>query len=218
MLRGPQNEKVDEVAVGLVTYLENVLHVDIETERVDLRAFPASKDRIQFFRSLIDNVPGYKKTDVTDVFLFNPDQKRSSVVVADEEENSEIAGDEDTDLGIHIKSASLKGGNVLESPELRGFFTRGFYLSKIVWQCRQTSLFDADVLEFEAQFGEPEFCSNFSYLVRGYYEYQESGVHSKSRKQFGAVGDRDVGKLIESAARTALRELVDSGRGKKDAT
>lgn len=217
VLRGPQNEKVDEVSTELVTYLETVLKVDVETERIDLKAFPSSKERILFFRSLIDSVPKHERTDVTDVYLFNPEHKRSTAASSDDD-SSEIADEEDTDLGIHIKSASLKGGNVLESPELRGFFTRGFYLSKIVWQCRETGLFDSDILEFEAQFGEPELCSNFSYLVRGYYEYQESGGHSKTRKQFGAAGDRDIGKLIESAARTAVRQLFENGRGKNDAT
>lgn len=215
VLRGPQNEKVDEVSIGLVDYLEKVLKVDVETERIDLKAFPSSKDRIQFFRSLIDSIPKYQRSDVTDVYLFNPDQKRSSASISIDEESSDIIGDDDTDLGIHIKSASMKGGNVLESPELRGFFTRGFYLSKIVWQCRETGIFDSDILEFEAQFGEPEFCCEFSYLVRGYYEYQESGGHSKTRKQFGIEGDRDVGKLIESAARAAVRQLFENVRGKK---
>lgn len=216
VLRGPQNEKVDEVSDGLVDYLANVLKVDVETERIDLKSVTSSKDRIQFFRALIDGIPGYQRSDVTDLYLFNPDKRCTGTAVANEEDSSEIAGDEEIDLGIHIKSASMKGGNVLESPQLRGFFTQGFYVSKIVWQCREKGAFDSDIFEFEAQFGEPGFCTNFSYLVRGYYEYQENGEHSKSRKQLGTEGDRQVGKLIESAARAAVRQLLENARGKND--
>jgi hypothetical protein len=207
VMRGPQNDKVDEVCEELINHLEIELKLDVETDRIDLRGISDSKARVEFFRLLIDGVKGYQRTDVTDVYLFNPEKKRSSAVALADEDNLEISADDDVDLGIHIKSANLKGGRVLDSPELRSFFNKGFYISKIIWQCKEIGTFDSDIVEFEAQFSEPESCTSFSYLVRGYYEYQEAGDHSKGRKQFGKDVDREIGKLIEESARAAIQSL-----------
>ncbi|RFP26555.1 hypothetical protein D0T25_03960 [Duganella sp. BJB488] len=208
IVRGPQNEKVDEICNELISNIEAKAAGEVKIERIDLQSFPDSKARTQFFRHLIDDVPGYKRNDVTDVFLFNPTKDiRSSDDAESDNEDSEI--EPETDLGIHISRASLKGGQVLESTEMKDLLAKGFYVSKIVWKAREAS-FDADLVEFEAQFSEPETCTKFSYLVKGYLEYQEEGKFSDHRKQFGSTRDREIGKLIETSARTAIQKLRNS--------
>jgi hypothetical protein len=46
-------------------------------------------------------------------------------------------------------------------------------------------------------------------LVRGYYEYLGNSEHSKHRKQLGSAADREVGKLIEASARSAIKSLSE---------
>lgn len=208
VVRGPQNEKVDEICNELIASIETKAAGKVDIERIDLKSFPDSATRTQFFRQLIEHVPGHKRHDVTDVFLFNPTKEIQSV--NDDDDDDETDSEPETALGIHISRANLKGGQVLESTEINDLLSKGFYISKIVWKAREAS-FDADIVEFEAQFSEPETCTKFSYLVKGYYEYQEKGKFSENRKQFGSNQDREIGKLIESSARTVIKKIGASG-------
>jgi len=208
VVRGPQNDKVDEICSELIGYLEEQSGKDIDLDRIELSSYSTSANRVAFFRYLIDHVPGYKRSDVTDVYLFNPNKSRSAIDVISDDVGDGLVREEDLDLGIHISSASLKGGQVLESSELRAFFSRGFYISKIVWRAVEEG-FDSDITEFEAQFTEPETCTHFSYLVRGYYEYLGNSEYSKHRKQLGSATDREIGKLIEASARSAIKSLSE---------
>jgi len=201
VLRGPDNEKVTQICSDLISILEAKDDGELKVGSINLEDFQNSEDRTRFFELLIDKVPGYSQLDVSDVYLYNP---KKDVDGLDDEEG-EIDDDEPT-LGIHITRASLKGGRVLESPEIKELLVKGFYISKIVWKARESG-FDADKVEFEAQFGEPETCTRFSYLVKGYYEYQGDGRFSKHRKQFDSADERELGKLIERAARAAIASL-----------
>ena len=145
---------------------------------------------------------GYKKHDVTDVYVYKPKAKRDG----DEDPEEATSDEEDTNLGVHISRATLKGEGVIESEEMRGLIARGFYISKIVWQAKESGI-DPDIFEFEAQFSEPETCTRFSYLARGHYKYQGNQQYSKTRTQLLAEEDRELSKAIENAARASLRAL-----------
>jgi len=206
VVRGPENEKVEEICNELISNIESKAQGKVDIDKINLEQFPNSFLRTAFFRNLIDNMPGYKRHDVTDVYLFNPKKKPKKI----EDGEDEDLGSEETDLGIHISRASLKGGQVLESVEIKELLDKGFYISKIIWRGRDGGL-DADIVEFEAQFSQPENCTNFSYLVKGYYEYQGEGSFSERRKQFGSAEDRELGKLIEVSARASIQKLNSLG-------
>jgi len=207
VVRGPENEKVAEICSELISNIESKSQGKVDIDRINLEQFRDSKLRTSFFRYLIDGVPGYKRYDVTDVYLFNPKKKAPKL---EEDGESDYGKSEESDLGIHISRASLKGGQVLESTEIKELLDKGFYISKIIWRVRDPN-FDADIAEFEAQFSEPETCTNFSYLVKGYYEYQQDGKFSERRKQFGTAEDRELGKLVEVSARAAVQRVSTLG-------
>lgn len=207
VLRGPENEKVDAIMNDIVSTLESQIEGPLEVEQIGLEEFE-SENRNKFFKLLIDSVPGYSQIDVTDVYFYNPDKGAVLDELGDDAEFQESDDDESV-LGIHITSASLKGGRVLESPEMQDLLAKGFYIWKIVWKVRESS-FDSAITELEAQFSEQETCTSFSYLVKGYYEYQGKGVYSKHRKHYGSQDDRKIGKLIEISARSAIGLLRNS--------
>ena len=207
VIRGPHNEKVDQIRSELLMLVEEATGAEIQTEEISLESFRDSSTRTRFFQMLIDHIQGHPQYDVTDVYFFNPNEDaRSTEQLLRGISEASSPEDDEPELGIHIDSATLKGGRVLESPEMRDLLAKGFYISKIVWKARASG-FDDDILEFEAQFAEPESCTEFSYMVRGYYEYLEKGEFSKHRKQFGTSDERQMGKLIEDAARTVLHKF-----------
>lgn len=204
VIRGPQNEKVDFICRELISKIEKS-HGDVQIDEISLELFKNPEARTKFFVSLIDKLHGYIKHDVTDVYVYKP---RINSEDTQEIENTE-SDSQDSELGVHITRASLKGEGVLESPEMQGLIQRGFYISKIVWQAKQSG-FDSDIYEFEAQFSEPETCTRFSYLPRGHYKYLIDQQHSKSRTQLSSEEDRELSKLIETAARLSLKALNEN--------
>lgn len=199
VIRGPQNEKVDDICRTLLSSVREEIKDNIEVSEISLEYLPKPEQRTTFFIDLINLVKGYKKYDVTDVFVFKP--KAELEVEQDEEKD-----DDDIDLGIHISRASLKGEGVLESEEMKGLISRGFYISKIIWQAKESGV-DPDIFEFEAQFSEPETCTRFSYLVRGHYKYQGNHAYSKTKIQLSPEEDLEFSKAIETAAHISLKSL-----------
>jgi hypothetical protein len=123
----------------------------------------------------------------------------------------------DGELGIHISRVSFRGEGVLLSSELQGLVQRGFYISKIVWQATKNSEIDSDLYEFEAQFSEPETCTRFSYLPRGYYAYMSPKQYAIARTQCTHDEDRQLSKTIEAAARASLPTAPESETKKEPA-
>lgn len=205
VIRGPQNEKVDTICRDLVSIVETCVDGAIKIDEISLESFPNSTLRTKFFTDIIDNIVGYKKHDVTDVYVYKPKLKKANF---QEDESNEPNEEKDieVDLGYHISRASLKGEGVLVSEEMEGLIKGGFYISKIVWQARENDL-DSDIFEFEAQFTEPESCTKFLYLTRGYYKYQGHQKFSKTRTQFDPEDDKKISKLIELSARTCIKKL-----------
>jgi hypothetical protein len=205
VIRGPQNDKVDEISREVISYVEAQVQGDLDIDEITLETHPSPSDRTKFFVTLIDSVAGYKRHDVTDVYVYKPKLE----VEPSEENESDDDDESDTNLGVHISRASLKGVGVLESAEMKNLIDRGFYISKIVWQAVEAS-FDSDIYEFEAQFTEPESCTRFSYLCRGYYKYLGEKEYSKSKNYLPPDEDRQLSKVIEAASRTSLMKLKET--------
>lgn len=204
VIRGPQNDKVDEICRSLLTTIEKDVDSKLDVSEINLEAFTEPAQRTEFFIGLLDLVNGYKKHDVTDVFVYKPKAESKG---EQDNEADEDSDEDEINLGVHISRASLKGEGVLESQEMQNLISRGFYISKIIWQAKRNSEIDSDKYEFEAQFSEPDTCTRFSYLVRGHYKYQGDQRHSTSRSQLSVDDDIELSKAIESAARASLIKL-----------
>ena len=213
VIRGPQNEKVDEICRSLLATIKEKVDDKLDITEINLEHFQEPMQRTKFFVEMIELLHGYKKHDVTDVYFYNP---KVEIEMEEDEDESVSVSEDDINLGIRITSGMLKGEGVLASQEMSNFISRGFYISKIIWQAKRTGEFDSDIYEFEAQFSEPETCTRFSYLVRGHYKYQEDQKHSNTRTQLASGEDVELSKAIETAARASLKKLENAAGGAKD--
>lgn len=204
VLRGPQNDKVDTWCRIMLSDVEGQIDGPLDIDEISLESEPDPATRSRFFYELIDNLLGYRKHDVTDVYVFKPKLARPCAGDPDDDDPDTV------DLGVHISRASLKGEGVLQSDELKGLVMKGFYISKIVWQAKNSQI-DSDLFEFEAQFSEPETCTRFSYLTHGYYKYLAPKEFAVGRTQLPTEDDREFSKLIEAAARKALQAVKNPG-------
>ncbi|WP_313050419.1 hypothetical protein [Atlantibacter subterraneus] len=193
-IRRPDNENLqdyEDLLLGHISSIQNDQaddsNLDLKLNEITLSHNTSADVRTLFFDKLIRTLDGYELEDVTDAYVYHPKPE----AIEAEEGN--------TETGVHVSRASLKGEGVLKSDELSDLYDRGFYIWKIKWKVKE-KLADPDIFELEAQFGDPLNCTNFSYLVKGVRKYKANGQYfSKPQKLSGREADR-FNKLIENRA------------------
>ncbi|WP_259647767.1 hypothetical protein [Pseudomonas amygdali] len=230
-ITGPMNDKFKDITDQLYSQIEIVTDQDVATRTISLEAIPDGGIRTNFLRDLIRNLKDMEVVDVVDVSTFNPkDREDDDLDLSDEalviedsiEIESEDDGEEDdpeAELAkpqpearvhkiIRIDKASLKGKGVLESKQLLELEGHGFYLWKIRWTARE-KLVGSEIVQFEAQFGNQAKCCDFSYIVKGVYNYN-NGKYAKSLVRAEPVFEQKLKIRLEEAAQKTLDGIEGS--------
>jgi len=230
-ITGPMNDKFKDITDQLYSQIEIVTDQDVAIRTISLEAIPDAGTRTNFLRSLIRNIKGMEVVDVVDVSTFNPkDQEDDDLDLSDDalviEESIEVESEDEGEEGnpeaelarsqpearvhkiIRIDKASLKGKGVLESKQLLELEGHGFYLWKIRWKARE-KLFGAEIVLFEAQFGNQAKYCDFSYIVKGVYNYNH-GKYAKNLVRAEPVFEQKLKIRLEEAAQKTLDDIERS--------
>ena len=197
-VRSPLNDIVDDMKAIFLGLVEKNTKKELQTEEISLDFTQDPSHRTKFFTDLIENLNGYDLVDVTDVYVYHPNHE------PDKEEEEE----EDVVPGVHISKATLKGVGVLQSSELKSLYKRGFYIWKIIWQCKNSEYHESDLYEFEAQFADPDTCTRFSYLLRGFYKYKAQNEYNKSKTQLSTLDEFKFNPIIEASAKQTIDTII----------
>lgn len=233
-ITGPMNDKFKDITDQLYSQIEILTEQDVGTRTISLEAIPDAGIRTNFLRSLIRNLKDMEVFDVVDVSTFNPKDREDddldlsddalviedSIEVESEDEEGED-GDPEAELArsqpearthkiIRIDKASLKGKGVLESKQLLELEGHGFYLWKIRWKARE-KLVGSDLVLFEAQFGNQAKYCDFSYIVKGVYNYN-NGKYAKNLVRAEPVFEQKLKIRLEEAAQKTLDDIERSLR------
>jgi hypothetical protein len=197
VVRQPASKKGDEVVSIIKKTLEDNKGISVEHEKLSLENITLAEARSYFFGCLIDLIDEYRLEDVTSIDVYH-----------NIDENSDE--DEITDSIVsNIKKAALSGDGVLISDELRQLHEKGFFITKIVWKSID-KLNKGDMVEFEALFGDPLSCSDFKYLVRGIYNYNEkSGNHNVTRRVASRIEVDVLTRKLEEASKNAYIQVIN---------
>ncbi|MBY8157084.1 hypothetical protein KW508_03535 [Vibrio fluvialis] len=200
VMKLPANKKAKEISEQLKFALQekvkDVTGNDLEEIAISLELVSDATSRSKFFDYLINHMSGFEFDTVTSVYVYHFEQD-----VADEfdEEDSEIK------LASYINKAALNGAGVLESSEFNQLHSRGFYIYRIVWTSIDTS-FEGPKVEFEAQFGKPDSCSDFKYSVRGVYPYNaNSDEYFITRKPASPYENDKYNAILREASEEAYK-------------
>lgn len=192
-ISGPHNKKMETIT-DLLTNKIQTQDSKSEIKEIELEGVANKLLVSNFFEELTKTMKGYDLVNVTDVYVYNPKK--------------------DTGTGSHIKKVSLSGTSVTMSKELAALYAQGFYVWKITWIVKDTRNSESDLYEFEALFSDPEECTDFAYLVKGYYPIKEddeggTSTHYKNRINFGNKNlEAKYSKLIIETAKTALAKVL----------
>lgn len=192
-IRSPANDFGEKLLSDLKASLASEVDEELAIQELSLVGISDSRLISKFFNLLMDNVEGYKLTDVTNVKLYHPD--------SDEEEEETAAS--------HIRRAMLNGKQVLVSPELNSLYDRGFHISNVQWLA-DDQLPNGDRVAFEASLKKPKTKEGFSFQIRGIYRYSDrtQDITQKLTPPSNAE-KKDIYKRLELAAGFALEEVQD---------
>nr|WP_249418260.1 hypothetical protein [Citrobacter freundii] len=206
LIRRPENDQTQDYEDSLLASLEHIVasrasegdKPRLDVKEISLEHIADPKLRTKFFVKLINGLKGYILDDVTDAYVYHPKPEK----IKEEDGNSET--------GVHIHRASLKGEGVLKSEELSSLYDRGFYICKIKWMAKE-DLADPDIYEFEAQFSDQGNFKDFSYLAKGVKKYKGSQQYNKNFVSLSKNEETFFAKLIESTAYSIIME-IESGK------
>lgn len=211
-LRMPATKKGKEISEKVKASLSDVIGEELEEEVISLESIAIPEARSLFFDELIKSISGHDLEDVSSVDVYHEIDKL-------DEDAEELEDDESsTNFAGFIRKAALAGGGVLESAEFNQLHSRGFFISKIIWTVMDT-LPGGDKVELEAQFGNPSSCTDFKYLVRGIYNYNErTQIHNVTKRAPSRVESGAFNKKLEKAAKKAFDKVagIYMGTGNED--
>ena len=124
-------------------------------------------------------------------------------------DTSEEYEDQSSHIAGYIRKAALAGGGVLESAEFNQLHSRGFFISRIIWTVIDTQP-SGDMIELEAQFGMPSSCTDFKYLVRGTYNYNErTASHNITKRSPSQIETNFFNNRLEKASKIAFDKVIE---------
>ncbi|HBO4312243.1 TPA: hypothetical protein L4V00_001807 [Pseudomonas aeruginosa] len=193
LINNPQNEFMNTVRDVVVEKVDAIVPDEIEKITVNLYDVLDPKMRTRFFIELSETLQGYKRRDVSDVYVYKP--KLNS-------DDDELASDEHE---THIEKVLLKGNGVTRSTLLHDLLNDGsFYIFKMCWTTERV-LSSGDVTSVEVMFADPRNCTDFSILIRGVHPFVK-GKLEKKRTPLKSEIDA-MSRLIEKTARDQMQKL-----------
>lgn len=199
LIHQPATKKGSEIVSLIINSFKKNKQSDIIEEKISLETITSPEKRSEFFHCLIQSVNGYELEDVTNIDVHHSIDTLS--VDLDEEDNlSNLTGS--------IKKAALTGDGVHLSKELQQLHKKGFFISKIVWKSKG-NLYKGNIVEFEVMFGNASSCTDFKYLIRGVYDFNDRNGRNNTTRRNATRYELDVlNKKIVEASKYSYLKLV----------
>jgi len=162
-IRHNANERMDDITKNLLKHIKMNIpkEAKIEQKQIELSDINSAALRTEFFIQLISSINEYSLDDVTTINIT----AMKNIIVTEEEQASvqqEMLG--------KLRSALLKGENLLASKEYADLNKSNFYISGIQWTIKDKA---KNKFRIESNFRDTKNCSNFEYDVKGMFEYKD---------------------------------------------
>jgi len=201
VVRSTQNKEIDASVDVVFATINASREVKVRPQRISLQGFTDPRLRCRFFESLVQGIENHAFITVTEAFCYKP---RASAV--DEDADDDRADPKELEDQPNVVRVTLKGTGVTKSFVIEELYAKGYYIVKTVWRIKPTSSMDADVFELEAQFGDPDDCTDFSYQARTAILFENGALTDKKRTP--KIEEQDsLFRLIEAAAKKAYAGL-----------
>lgn len=200
VVRNTHNNFIDTATKSIFGGIESVIGKTLLLKQISLEGIADPKIRTQFFEELIEDIEGYNIDSLTDAYCYRP--KGALGGVGNDDQRSA-----DIEKQPYVVRVTLKGNEVNKTFMANDLYKAGYYLVKVVWRMKHKKK-DFELIEFEAQFGEPNSCTEFSYQARCALICEDGVVTDQKRPIYPEEQDTYF-RLIEAAARRTLAKLEE---------
>jgi hypothetical protein len=146
IVRNTQNDYLNDVRDTVLAKIEKATDVSLQKVAVSLFDVPSPKLRTKFFYELVNSLPGYRRCDVSEVYVFKPKP---------ETEGDEDSSDSEDGSASHIERVFLRGSGVTRSELLNDLLEEeNYYIVKIGWTATET-MGAGSIYDIEAVFEDP---------------------------------------------------------------
>lgn len=195
IVRNTQNDHMDGIRDALLEKISASTQGGLHSSVVSLQDFPDTKTRSGFFYDLFSGLKDYSFRDLTDIYVYKPEEEHED--------------DEEVD---HVERVILRGKGLSRSEFLAELAESGYYTVRVAWRAKDI-MGRGDEYLIEATFSDPVECTKFSFILVGVHVY-EAGVVSKAKRSPSKSEIAIVSHAIESRARelmAALRSAAAKG-------
>lgn len=213
VLRMPSTLKARSLADRFVSAIEKGKLAPVPREDIDLSQIADPAKRTEFFTSLITGLPDSKLENVLRVRVERLDPGSKSDLDEDDE-TKEIK--EEQMLSV-VRAVALNGDSLLAAPEYQALRSKGFFITSMTWRVRKAPP-SGPIIEYEAEFAEPQSCKQFEYSVRQWKLKYDTGEDRKSFSPIPTLSKDELGRELEETAVSVLRKIrQDIGQRNADA-
>ena len=196
--RSTQNSFTDIAIDQVFSNINSDRETPVKQNRISLEGYADPEIRTKFFKNLINSIKNHTFVTVTEAYCYKP---RIKLNLSDDDE-----GEKDLEDRPDVVRVTLKGTGVTKSFVIDELYDKGYYIVKVVWRVKPDFSLDADLFELEAQFGEPDSCTDFSYQARNALIFENGKITDKKRTPKQEEQD-NLFRLIEAAAKISLTTL-----------
>ena len=195
-VRNTQNEYLNNVRDTLLGKIDKVEINPLTKVEVSLFGIPSPKLRSKFFYELMNSLEGYRRRDVTDVYVYK---------ARPEDDDEESSGASVDDPDAHIERVLLRGNGVTRSELLNELLDEeDYYIIKVGWTAAEV-MGIGSVYDIEAVFADPKGCTGFSFILSGVFPVEDGKVSSRRREP-----TKDEIDAISCVVEVRSRKLVAS--------
>lgn len=196
VVRNTQNDYLDNVRDTLLGKLDKASEKPLTKVAVSLFGMPEPRLRSKFFYELMNNLSGYRRRDVTDVYVYK---------ARPDDDNGDASGVSVDDPDAHIERVLLRGNGVTRSELLNELLDEeDYYIIKVGWTATEI-MGVGNVYDIEAVFADPKDCTGFSFILSGVFPIEDGKVSSRRR-----APTKDEIDAISRVIEIKSRELVAS--------
>lgn len=207
IVRFPANEKSEEIINRVIQKAKHENDNKIEPREISLANILESDKRNSFFKLLMTKMENYDLEDVVKVRVNTNMQYSGNDLEDDDDDDAEGSAQR---MLHEIKTASLSGNRLMESPTYQNLQKSGYYITLLAWIAKRRT-HPYHKVQFHAEFRETEDCRSFAYSFK-YAPWNDS--RSDNNKTLQNIAETELKDelsiCIESTAEKAISMIVSS--------
>ena len=200
IVRNSHNDYISTIRDEIINGVELESGKKLIREEISLFDIPDPRLRTKFFIDLSEALPGFQRSDVTDVYVYKP--KPPGTV------------DDDADPEAHVDRISLRGEGISRSELLHELSDDDYYIVKMGWLTKEV-LGSGHLYDVEVSFSDIKDCGGFSFILSGVFPTEDGKLSLRRRSPLSSEIE-SMSRLIETASRdivTTLRQANYSDNG-----